>query len=71
MRGSRAILSTSGVTTDMRAAPTATHLTFHAVLNTDEHNQWTELLVEEELHLTDLFFTMQQAIFSSCSACRW
>ena len=37
----------SGVTTDMRIFYNSRLFNIRAVLNTDERNQWTELLVEE------------------------
>ncbi len=37
----------SGVTTDMRLTYNSRLFNIRAVLNTDESNQWTELLVEE------------------------
>ena len=39
----------SGVTSDMRLSYNSRLFNIQAVLNTDERNQWTELLVEEGL----------------------
>ena len=37
----------TGITTDMRVTYNSRAFNIRAVLNTDERNQWTELLVEE------------------------